>query len=80
MAVCPWCVQVFTPSGRGRPPRYCSPRCRKAQFQRERTLKRQVERYRDLAANNLGPFRDYWTEKAAEAADDLAAVQLAARQ
>lgn len=79
MAVCPWCVQEFTPSGRGRPPRFCSDVCRKAQHQRERTLKRQFERYSELAATDRGPNRYYFAEKASEVADLLASVQLAAR-
>ncbi|MFE5629934.1 hypothetical protein [Streptomyces sp. NPDC056543] len=58
-------------TGRGRPPRFCSDQCRKAANGRAQTLRRQVERYKDLAAQNAEPYSSWWEFKAAEAQAEL---------
>ncbi|MFV0136381.1 hypothetical protein ACLGIH_24770 [Streptomyces sp. HMX87] len=72
MATCANCGEEFEPSGKGRPPRFCSDECRKAKHQRKRTLTAQVNRYERLAAQ---PYwgREWWL-KADDARTELEAL------
>jgi hypothetical protein len=69
MAQCANCTKEFEPSGRGRPPRFCSDECRKAKHQRKRTLTAQVNRYERLAAQPY--WGDAWQLKADDARAEL---------
>ncbi|GAA1528557.1 hypothetical protein GCM10009730_42270 [Streptomyces albidochromogenes] len=68
---CGWCSAELTPAATGRPRRFCSEQCRKARHQRERTLRRQVERFRYLARMNPEPYRSYWASRQADAQAEL---------
>jgi hypothetical protein len=72
----PGCEQPLARQSTGRPPRYCSPRCRKA-AQRERDRRAEVERWLPAAVAE-SPAAVAWTRESLELqigrAGDLAAA------
>lgn len=71
MSGCTWCGGEVARSSTGRPRRFCSDRHRKAWHQRVKTLRRQVDHYKDLSAANAEPYSSYWASRAADAQAEL---------
>lgn len=71
MRTCTNCGEEFEPSGRGRPPRFCSDSCRKAKHQRKRTLTAQARRYERVAAQSHPYYGAEWRVRADQARAEL---------
>ncbi|MFD7996288.1 hypothetical protein [Streptomyces mexicanus] len=74
MAQCQRCGEGIVQPVTGRPRRFCSDRCRRAHHQRAKTLRRQVDRFLDLAAANAEPYSSYWASLAADAQAELSKI------
>ena len=72
MATCACCRGEFAPSGRGRPPRFCSDRCRFRWHDRIRTLRRRLAKLEHLAEVNREPWASGYARRAAVIRDELA--------
>lgn len=64
MAVCACCRGEFAPSGRGRPPRFCSDACRFRSRDRVRTLRRRLAKLEHLAQVNREPWASGYARRA----------------
>lgn len=75
MTVCACCRTEFAPCGRGRPPRFCSDRCRFRWHDRRRTLRRRLVVLDRLSRVTPEPYASGYARRAEVTCEELSRLR-----